>query len=259
MRDPYVIYGGSQDNGSWAVPSFTRDAFGVRNDDTWKMHWGDGMHVEANPDNWREVYTEAENGSFRRYDALTYREGDGTAGCAQRPELRGSDRQEPSADRVDSDRPRGVLRADARRPQLPVQLADAIHRLAPQRPHAVSRREPRVQVAWTAAPGGGAISVDLSNNDPETTRLDTGGLTHDATGAETHATVVSLSESPVVAGLFWAGTDDGNVWVTQERRGGVDEGERRDSRRSGRTLGERRRSVSARTRDGVRVLRRAPK
>jgi hypothetical protein len=35
-------------------------------------------------------------------------------------------------------------------------------------------------------------------------------------GAETHATLISVVESPVVAGLIWAGTDDGNVQVTRD-------------------------------------------
>ena len=103
MRDPYYIYGGLQDNGSWGTRSFTRDAFGIRNDDTWKMHWGDGMHAAANPDNWRQVYTEAENGSFRRYDALTYAEVMGRPKPGEHRELRGGDRQAPSV-RPGSDR-----------------------------------------------------------------------------------------------------------------------------------------------------------
>ena len=42
----------------------------------------------------------------------------------------------------------------------------------------------------------------------------TGGVTLDATGAETYGTVVALAESYVKPGLLLAGTDDGNVWIT---------------------------------------------
>src|SRR5690606_21420891 len=42
----------------------------------------------------------------------------------------------------------------------------------------------------------------------------TGGITLDATGAETYGTIVSLAESPVKPGFLYAGTDDGNVWTT---------------------------------------------
>jgi hypothetical protein len=34
--------------------------------------------------------------------------------------------------------------------------------------------------------------------------------------AETHCTIVTLSESPLRAGLVWVGTDDGKVWVTRD-------------------------------------------
>ena len=218
MRDPYVIYGGTQDNGSWAVPSFTRDAFGIRNDDTWKMHWGDGMHVAANPDNWRQVYTEAENGSFRRYDALTYREVMGRpnpSNIVNFEEATGKPR--PSA--PGSTENLAVFYAQMR--------ADRSFRFNWQTPFIVSPHNGRTiylggNRLFKSVDGGASwriISPDLSNNDPETTRTDTGGLTPDATGAETHATIVSLSESALVPGLVWAGTDDGNVWVT--RNGGA--------------------------------------
>ncbi|HEX7240233.1 MAG TPA: hypothetical protein VF263_08215, partial [Longimicrobiaceae bacterium] len=54
--------------------------------------------------------------------------------------------------------------------------------------------------------------------DPEKIRVSTdatGGITRDATGAETHGTVTALAESPVRPGILWAGTDDGRVWVTR--------------------------------------------
>jgi photosystem II stability/assembly factor-like uncharacterized protein len=218
MRDPYVIYGGTQDNGSWAVPSFTRDAFGIRNDDTWKMHWGDGMHAEANPDNWREVYTEAENGSFRRYDALTYSEAYGRPGALNVlnfEDVTGKTRPASEAAATDL----AAFYAQMR--------SDRSFRFNWQTPFIVSPHNGRTVYlggnhVFKSVDGGSrwrAISADLSNNDPETTRPDTGGLTPDSTGAETHATVVSLSESPLVPGVLWAGTDDGNVWVTKNDGG----------------------------------------
>ncbi len=35
-------------------------------------------------------------------------------------------------------------------------------------------------------------------------------------GAETHATIITVVESPLVPGVIWAGTDDGNVQVTRD-------------------------------------------
>ncbi len=214
MRDPYVIYGGTQDNGSWGVPSFTRDAFGIRNDDTWKMHWGDGMHAAVDPDDWRHVYSEAENGSFRRYDALTYAEAFGRPGVfnvLNFEEVTGKPRPTRAAPATDLAAFYDQMRADRS------------FRFNWQTPFIVSPHNGRTiylgsNHVFKSVDGGAtwtSISPDLSNNDPDTTRQDSGGLTLDSTGAETYATVVSLSESPLVPGLLWAGTDDGNVWVTK--------------------------------------------
>ncbi len=214
LRDPYVIYGGTQDNGSWGVPSFTRDAFGIRNDDTWKMHWGDGMHAAANPDNWRQVYTEAENGSFRRYDALTYAEAYGRPGALNVLNYEEATGKRPPTNEA-SATDLAAFYAQMR--------GDRSFRFNWQTPFIVSPHNGRTiylgaNHVFKSVDGGvnwRSISTDLSNSDPETIRPDTGGLTPDSTGAETHATVVSLSESPIVPGLLWAGTDDGNVWVTK--------------------------------------------
>jgi hypothetical protein len=62
------------------------------------------------------------------------------------------------------------------------------------------------------------ISGDLSKRllaRIDTSIRKTGGVTPDLTGAETYGTTVSLAESPVRPGTLWAGTDDGNVWVTR--------------------------------------------
>ena len=62
------------------------------------------------------------------------------------------------------------------------------------------------------------ISPDLSRGEADKIRVSTtttGGITNDATGAETYGTVVALAESHVRPGLLYAGTDDGNVWLTR--------------------------------------------
>src|SRR3989441_693833 len=47
----------------------------------------------------------------------------------------------------------------------------------------------------------------------------TGAITPDITGAETHCTIVALAESPMRPGLLYAGTDDGNVWLSRNDGG----------------------------------------
>ena len=61
------------------------------------------------------------------------------------------------------------------------------------------------------------ISPDLSKRNLgriDTSMNKTGGITLDATGAETYGTVVALAESYMKPGHLYAGTDDGNVWFT---------------------------------------------
>ncbi|MEM6380100.1 MAG: sialidase family protein, partial [Bacteroidota bacterium] len=72
-QDPFMIYGGLQDNGFYATASFTRDTRGVLNDSNWKVHWGDGQYTAIDPDDPRTVYTSAENGSLNLYDPITHR------------------------------------------------------------------------------------------------------------------------------------------------------------------------------------------
>ena len=56
------------------------------------------------------------------------------------------------------------------------------------------------------------ISPDLSTNDP--TKLPVEGKGGD--GNIQYCTITTFDESPLLPGLLWAGTDDGNVWVTRD-------------------------------------------
>ena len=67
-----------------------------------------------------------------------------------------------------------------------------------------------------AATSWAIISPDLSTNDPELTNREQRRPDGRRGGAETHATIITVVESPTVPGLIWAGTDDGNVQVTRD-------------------------------------------
>ncbi len=47
MRKPYYVYGGLQDNGSWAGPSQTRSNAGITNADWFRIGGGDGFYAVA--------------------------------------------------------------------------------------------------------------------------------------------------------------------------------------------------------------------
>jgi len=55
------------------------------------------------------------------------------------------------------------------------------------------------------------ISPDLTTNDPEKITRPGGSIQH--------CTIVTISESPAVAGVIWVGTDDGKVQVTRDGGG----------------------------------------
>jgi photosystem II stability/assembly factor-like uncharacterized protein len=201
MRDPYAIYGGLQDNGSFATMSFTRDVLGIRNDSAYKMHWGDGMHAAVDPHDWRTVYSSSENASFRVFDPLTRTD------TSRRPrpqnirnfqEVTGIDPAGPGAG--------DALRFNWQSPFT----------LSPHDPGTIYLGGNHVLRTNDKGLTWEIVSPDLSRAISETLAGNSGGITIEDTGAEAYATVVSLSESPLARGLIWAGTDDGNVHVTRD-------------------------------------------
>ncbi|WP_419942057.1 sialidase [Candidatus Palauibacter sp.] len=60
-----------------------------------------------------------------------------------------------------------------------------------------------------------AISPDLTLNDQSRMGL-SGGLTGDNIGVEYAGVVFGIAESPIEAGLIWAGTNDGRVHITRD-------------------------------------------
>jgi photosystem II stability/assembly factor-like uncharacterized protein len=61
-----------------------------------------------------------------------------------------------------------------------------------------------------------AISPDLTRNDPDKLKASGGPITRDNTGAEVYCTIYALVESPHHQGVFWAGSDDGLVHLSQD-------------------------------------------
>jgi photosystem II stability/assembly factor-like uncharacterized protein len=55
------------------------------------------------------------------------------------------------------------------------------------------------------------ISPDLTRNDPDKLKTSGGPITRDNTGAEVYCTIFAFAESPRIAGVLWAGSDDGLV------------------------------------------------
>ncbi|MEP7345223.1 MAG: glycosyl hydrolase, partial [Gemmatimonadaceae bacterium] len=60
------------------------------------------------------------------------------------------------------------------------------------------------------------VSPELARRDPRTMGASGGPITKDQTGVETYALIFAFDESPLKAGVLWAGTDDGYVWVSKD-------------------------------------------
>ena len=204
MRDPYWVYGGLQDNGNWGGPSNSRDWNGVLNDHWFKFHSGDGFHTTVDPDDWRTVYTEAQGGRISRFDAVFRQLGKSIT---------------PT--------PATILNLHDYVPDHPAdtdQLSRDYFRfnwsspleLSPHNSHTVLFGGNHLFKSTDRGDTWSIISPDLSSNDPVLTDPESGGLTRDVTSAETHATLITMSESPLVPGLMWVGTDDGFVHVTRD-------------------------------------------
>ena len=206
-RDPYWVYGGLQDNGNWGGPSNSRDYNGILNDHWFKFHSGDGFHTTVDPNDWRTVYTESQGGNIRRLDAVFRQQGPGITPNLRTilnigdyyPELAGS-----NSPRLPSEN----FRFNWSSPLI----------LSPHNSNTVYFGGNHLFKSVNRGDTWRLISPDLSTNHPVKTDPESGGLTRDVTSAETHCTLITISESPITPGLIWTGTDDGNVHVT--RNGG---------------------------------------
>jgi len=72
-RDPYHIYGGLQDNGTWGIPSRTYSRSGILNEDVVRVGGGDGFVPVIDPRDHTTVYAESQFGGLRRVDLVTGR------------------------------------------------------------------------------------------------------------------------------------------------------------------------------------------
>ena len=71
MSTPYLVYGGLQDNGSWAGPSRTLFRQGISNEDWFRIGGGDGFYTQVVPGDPDTVYVESQNGNMRRLNRRT--------------------------------------------------------------------------------------------------------------------------------------------------------------------------------------------
>ena len=230
MGVPYRVCGGLQDNGSWCGPS--RLAGGsITNHHWFRVNGGDGFYTQQDPYDTDIVYAESQGGNIARIDIAT-----GERVSLQKPSWRNVyTMYEDSIIRDWPDttvKPRGSLKKrlnDLRKRQQADSAAldlrwnwNTPFLISPHSPNTLYAGANRVLKSTRRGADLFPISPDLTTQDPERIRVstrETGGITPDVTGAETHSTITALAESPLMPGLLFAGTDDGNVWMSRNDGG----------------------------------------
>ena len=226
FETPYNVCAGAQDNGSWCGPSRRKNG-PVTNAYWFTYSGGDGFWTAQHPSESHIIFGESQGGNIQRWDIKN-----GTTTSLVKPNWR--PRYAMYEDSI------LVTRGDSTTPATKDQTAKIAQYRSRQKadsaeldmrfnwetPYFLSPHNPDVmyvggnRVLKSTQRGDNLypISADLSKKNYariDTSMNKTGGITLDATGAETYGTVVALAESYVRPGFLQAGTDDGNVWVTK--------------------------------------------
>ena len=187
MKDPYTVYGGLQDNGSWGGPSETYYVQGITNDEWFRIGGGDGFYTQVDPTDPDTIYAESQNGYLFRLDLKT---------------------GESKNIRPEPENPEESYRFNWNCP---------IH-ISPHDPKTIYYGGNKLFIShdrgntWEA-------TIDLTKQeDREKKPLmgilpDKGTLSkHD--GIAYFGDITTIAESPVKPGLLYVGTDDGNLQVS---------------------------------------------
>lgn len=190
-RFPYRVYGAQQDNSTVSVPGRGSNPFddGV---DFYSVGGGESGYIAVDPRNPDLVYAGSYGGYITRMDTRT--------------RLVESIRAYPDSET-------GQRAADMKYRfhwNAPIRLsphnADVIYHASQY----IHRSKDKGQT-WEL------ISPDLTRNDKTKQDYSGGkGVTRDNTGTEVYDVIFAFEESPKVAGLLWAGTDDGRVHLSRD-------------------------------------------
>jgi photosystem II stability/assembly factor-like uncharacterized protein len=189
-RDPYWIYGGTQDNGTWGIPSRTMGLAGITNADVVNIAYGDGFYVAIDPHDPRTIYANSQSGRTYLVDLDTREE----QGLRPVPKDRKEEyRFNWSTPMLMSPHDSNVVYYGGNRL---FKTSDRGHSWQPISPDLTRNQE------WKKLPimGPGRSEQTLSRDD----------------GVSDFGTITTIAESPVTAGLLYVGTDDGNVQMTPD-------------------------------------------
>ncbi len=187
-RDPYYIYGGTQDNGTWGVPVRTFNGVGITNADVINVAYGDGFFTVTDPADPRYIYANSQGGRAYRVHLAT--------------------REERGIRPVPSD-PKETYRFNWSTPMV----------RSPHDPRTIFYGGNRLFRTQNGGESWDVISPDLTRN-ADWKALPIMGMTRDSTtlsrddGVSDYGTLTSIAESPSNAGTILTGSDDGVVQLT---------------------------------------------
>ncbi|MCB8945346.1 MAG: glycosyl hydrolase [Ardenticatenaceae bacterium] len=193
---PYRLYGTQQDNSSISVPSRTGSG-AISWQDCYAAGTGESGHIAVHPENPNIVYVGAlgsspgGGGPLQRYDHSTGQ----IKLVTVWPESHRGWGAESWKYRFQWTFPIAFSPHD---PKVLYTCANLVFRSTDE------------GMSWQA------ISPDLTRADPAKLVPSGGPVTKDTTGAENYATIFAFAESPVAAGVLWAGSDDGLVHISRD-------------------------------------------
>lgn len=181
-NNPYKLYGGLQDNGSWYAPS--ANAGGISNGDWKAIYGGDGFWTVPDPTDANIVYAESQGGNAARINLSTLKS------ISIKPQQAAGE-----------DKPRWNW-------NTPIVVGTKNKKNLYMGSQYLYRSVDK-GVNWSR------ISPDLTTNDKKKQEQEqSGGISADNTSAENHCTIFAIAESPLDENIIWVGTDDGNLQYT---------------------------------------------
>jgi photosystem II stability/assembly factor-like uncharacterized protein len=231
MRKPYWVCGGLQDNGSWCGPSGTRSTLGILNSHWFRIGGGDGFYTQQDPTDYNVIFVESQDGNVQRLDLRTGRPVNVRPRAAARPR-----QQAPGAggETQPGEQAMAALAAQMGFGQpptsniVPPPPEGEQFRFFWNTPILLSPHNPRTvyiganQFFRSFNRGDTYLaSPDLTKNISRFTRpimnmAGDGPMASKHDGAGAFSSIVTISESPVMPGVIWVGTNDGNVQVTRD-------------------------------------------
>lgn len=184
-QEPYNVYGGLQDNGSWYGPAYHWVEGGIKNSEWQEVLFGDGFDVAPMPGKPGEGYAMYQGGNVYHWNKNTHQS---EYIKPQHPEGKSLRYNWNAAMAVDPFNANGLYYG-----------SQYVHYSDDQ------------GKSWRV------ISPDLTSNDPKKMeQAKSGGITVDATGAENHCTILAIAPSASDKNVVYVGTDDGRVHVTRD-------------------------------------------